>query len=63
LSAVPVIVVVVPVEGAAVARLFCASFEDEQRLALDLWQRSVLIEVAAALERLRVVLADEGRAA
>lgn len=60
MNAVPVIVVVVPVEGAAVVRLFCASFEDEQRLALDLWQRSVLIEVAAALERLRVVLADEG---
>jgi len=61
-NAVPVIVVVVPVEGKAVARLSCASFEDEQRLALDLWQRSVLIEVAAALERLRVVLADESRA-
>jgi hypothetical protein len=58
LSAVPVIVIVLPVEGHAVARLDSASYEDERRLALDLWERAVLIEVAAALERLRAALAE-----
>src|SRR5439155_6229318 len=55
---VPAVVITLPVEGTATAHLRCASLEDECRIALDLEQRDVLLEVISALVRLYDALAD-----
>jgi hypothetical protein len=51
-SSVPVIVVVVPVEGPAEARIVSSTYEEELRVALDVWNRDTILEVAAAIGRL-----------
>jgi hypothetical protein len=61
-SAVPVIVIVVPVEGQAVAHIISSTFEEELRVALEVFDRSTIVEVAAALERLRAALAEREEA-
>jgi hypothetical protein len=60
---VPAIVVVVPVEGTATARLCCSSAEEETRIARDLCERDVLFDVLGAIADLCDKLAvdsDEG---
>ena len=54
---IPRIVIRVPVEGPATARLHCLTAEDELRAALDLDQRDVLMDVGEALVRLCDALA------
>jgi hypothetical protein len=56
---VPLIVVLVPVEGEAVARIVSSTWEEELRVALDVWDRDTIVKVAAAIERLRSALAEE----
>jgi hypothetical protein len=56
-AAVPVILIVVPLEGRAVARILSSTHEEELRLGLEVFDRSTIVEVAAALERLRAALA------
>jgi hypothetical protein len=62
-SAVPVIVVVVPVEGEAVARVVCATHEEELRVALEVFDRNTILEVCAAIGRLRAAVAEREEAA
>jgi hypothetical protein len=59
---VPAIVVTLPVEGTATARLRCASVEDQRRIAADLCGRDVLSDVLDALVRLCDDLARGGEA-
>jgi hypothetical protein len=47
------ILVIVPVEGEAVARILSTTFEEELRVALDVWNRDTILQVAAAIGRLR----------
>jgi hypothetical protein len=56
----PAIVVVVAVESLARAFLVCSSYEEQQRLAveLELEQRDTTAEIVEALEQLVDVLAD-----
>jgi hypothetical protein len=55
---VPVIIVVLPLEGEAVARLSCSTYEEELRLALDVFDRETILEVCAALGRLRAAMEE-----
>jgi hypothetical protein len=55
-GAVPRIVVVLPIEGRAYARLVCSTYEEERRLAGDLAHRHLPDEVIDALLRLLVQL-------
>jgi hypothetical protein len=57
-SAVPVIIVVVPVEGPAVARILSSTYEEELRVGLEVFERNTILEVAAAIGRLRAALAE-----
>jgi len=47
------IIVVLPVEGEATARIVCSSFEEELRVGLEVFDRSTILQIAAALGRLR----------
>jgi hypothetical protein len=60
---VPVIVVLVPVEGAASARIECATYEEELRAGLEVFDRNTILEVAVALGQLRQALLDREGAA
>ena len=53
---VPMIIVIVPVEGEAVARIVSATFEEELRVALDVWNRDTILQIGAAIARLRAEL-------
>lgn len=62
----PALVVVLEVESPARAFFVCASFEEQQRIALELEHRdtsTLAVEIAEALEELAGHLADrhEGR--
>jgi hypothetical protein len=54
-----VIQITIELEGRAVARLICATHEEQDRLSFDLWERNVLLQVAVALEQLRQALPQE----
>jgi hypothetical protein len=58
---VPAIVVTLPVEGTATARLRCRSVADENRIAVDLCGRDVLVDVLEAIAELceRLALDDD----
>jgi hypothetical protein len=55
----PYILLVLPIEGQAHAILVCSSYEDEERLAVDLAGREPLRELADALRELADVLGRE----
>jgi hypothetical protein len=55
----PYLLLVVPIEGRAQAILVCSSYEDEERLAVDLARRELLDELAEALRALADVLDGE----
>jgi hypothetical protein len=55
----PYLVLVVPLEGRCFAALVCDSFEDEQRLAVDVAGRRLLDELVEALRVLADALAEE----
>jgi hypothetical protein len=55
----PALLIVVPVEGRAHAILVCESFEDQERLALDVAERELLREVRQALLELADALDKE----
>ena len=59
MTSVPVIQITIELEGRAVARLICATHEEQDRLSFDLWERNVLLQVAVALEQLRQALPQE----
>jgi hypothetical protein len=61
-SAVPVIVVVLPVEGQARAHIVCASYEEELRVGLEVFDRETILQLAAALGRLRQALIEREEA-
>jgi hypothetical protein len=48
----PGLVIVVPVEGDSVVHVVAGSYEEEQRVRVELARRDVLAEVATALARL-----------
>ena len=54
----PKLLIEVPVGGVARVRLLAASWEQEQRLLLDLRSRDLRADVLQALDRLRELLAD-----
>jgi hypothetical protein len=58
---VPMIIVFVPVEGEAVARILSSTHEEELRVVLDVWSRDTILQVAAAIERLRAALEERER--
>ena len=60
---VPAVLVVVPLESPARVYLVCWSFEDEQRLAIDISQRDVVEEVRRALRAACEALAGDGEEA
>jgi hypothetical protein len=62
-SAVPVIVVILPVEGDATARIVSSSYEEELRVGLQVFDRNTILDVAAALGRLRQALIEREEAA
>lgn len=62
-ASVPMIVVVLPVEGEASARIVSSTYEEELRVALEVWDRSTILQLAAALERLRQALIEREGAA
>jgi hypothetical protein len=53
---VPALIIVVPLEGRARAMLVCESFEEQERLALELALRGVWPDVSLALLELADVL-------
>jgi hypothetical protein len=55
----PALLIIVPVEGRAHAILVCESFEDQERLALDVAERELLREVRQALLELADALDKE----
>lgn len=59
---VPALIIVVPLEGRARAMLVCESFEEQQRLALELALRGVWPDVSVALLELADVLDEENAA-
>ena len=63
MTAVPVIVVILPVEGTATARIECATYEEELRVGLEVFDRETILQVAAALGRLRQTLIEREEAA
>jgi hypothetical protein len=56
----PYLLLIVPLEGRTRAVLVCDSLEDEERLALDVEQRSLLLELAEALIALFDALGEGG---
>jgi hypothetical protein len=58
---IPMILVIVPVEGEAVARILSATYEEELRVALDVWNRDTILQVGAAIARLRAELEERER--
>lgn len=62
MSRVPVIVVVLPVEGQASAHIEAATFEEELRVGLEVFDRETILQVPAALGRLRQALIDREEA-
>jgi hypothetical protein len=59
---VPALIIVVPLEGRARAMLVCESFEEQERLALELALRGVWPDVSVALLELADVLDEENAA-
>ena len=57
-SAVPVVVVVLPLEGEATAYVVCGSFEEEQRMWAEVAGRDPLGEIESALRVLLEVLQE-----
>jgi hypothetical protein len=55
----PYVLLVLPIEGRAHAILVCNSFEEEERLAVDLAGRELLRELADALRALADALGRE----
>ena len=62
MTAVPVIVVILPVEGTATARIECATYEEELRVGLEVFDRETILQVATALGRLRQTLIEREEA-
>jgi hypothetical protein len=60
-SGIPMIIVIVPVEGDAVARIVSATYEEELRVALDVWSRDTLLQVGRAIAQLRTELEERER--
>jgi hypothetical protein len=58
MSTVPTIIVVLPVEGVATARILCSSYEEELRVGLEVFDRETILQIAAALGRLRQALLE-----
>jgi hypothetical protein len=58
---VPMIIVFVPVEGEAVARILSSTYEEELRVALDVWNRDTILQIGAAIGRLRDQLEERER--
>jgi hypothetical protein len=57
----PMILVIVSVEGEAVARILSSTYEEELRVALDVWNGDTILQVAAAIGRLRDELEQRER--
>jgi hypothetical protein len=62
-AAPPMIIVVLPVEGEAVARIVCTTYEEELRVGLEVFDRATIIQLASALGRLRQALIEREAAA
>jgi hypothetical protein len=61
MSAPPMLVIELPLEGHALAMLdYCYSEADERRILFDLARRDLLGETIDAVHRLLTVLDDEG---
>jgi hypothetical protein len=58
---VPMIIVFVPVEGEAFARIVSSTYEEQLRVALDVWSRDTILQVGAAIARLRAELEERER--
>jgi hypothetical protein len=65
MSAIPMIIVVLPVEGEASARIVSSTYEEELRAGLEVWDldRSTILKIGAALEQLRQALIEREGAA
>jgi hypothetical protein len=55
----PYLLLVIPIEGQARALLVCDSFEDEERLAVDVAGRRLVDELVEALRVLADALSEE----
>lgn len=55
---VPAIIVVLPIEGDATARILSSSHEEELRVGLEVFDRATILQIAAALGRLRQALIE-----
>jgi hypothetical protein len=62
LSAVPVVVVLIPLEGRATAHVLCRSWEEEQRVWAEVAGRDPLGEIERALTVLLDVLRERREA-
>ena len=58
MSGVPQIVIIVPVEGTAVARLDATTLEEQERVALDLRRRDLPAEILNALLALAAAIEE-----
>jgi hypothetical protein len=57
------IIVFLPVEGEAVARIVCSTYEEELRVGLEVFDRATILQIASALGRLHQSLIDREEAA
>jgi hypothetical protein len=55
---VPAVVIIVPVEGKAVARLDASTAEEQERVALDLRRRDLFDEILDALVALAAAIEE-----
>jgi hypothetical protein len=60
---VPAIIVVLPIEGDAVARIVSSTYEEELRAGLEVFDRATILQLASALGRLRQALIEREEAA
>jgi hypothetical protein len=61
LSAVPVVVVLLPLEGSARAYVVCRTWEEEQRVWAEVAGRDPMGEIEAALRALLEVFEEQRR--